>query len=361
MDAVNALVFTLVVVSRLGFPLLIPRFPLPAIITCLVIDGVDQTVFQTFTDMNLDWYQGYDKALDVYYLSIALIATMRNWTNATGFAGGRFLYYWRLVGVALFEALQLRWLLLVFTNAFEYFFIAYETVRTRWDPARWSRRGVIGTIAAIWIFIKLPQEYWIHIAQLDTTDEIRAHPVIAAVLAVVALVAAAIAYRVLRPRVPPPVHAFTLAAGPLPEGVDTVEKREAFVRERWSVFGAAFGEKLVLVGLVCVIFAMILPGMTATPTQIAVGVAVLIAFNSVVGQFAARTGRGIERLALAFVTRAAINLAFVVVVRWVLPGETRLDAGHTLFFLLLLTLIVTFYDRYRPVHDYRVAHGQMSR
>lgn len=310
--------------------------------------------------MELDWYQGYDKALDVFYLSLALIATMRNWTNSTAFSGGRFLFYWRLVGVALFEALQLRWLLLVFTNAFEYFFIAYESVRTRWDPARWSRRGVIGTIVVIWIFIKLPQEYWIHIAQLDTTDEINAHPVAASVLAVLALGAAAVAYRVLRPRVAPPVHPLALAAAPLPPGIATTAQREAFVSRHWAVFGAAFVEKLVLVGLVCAIFAMILPGMTATAAQVTVGVAVLIAFNSAVGLFTARRRLGIERLALAFATRALVNLVFVVVVRWLLPGEPRLEAGHTLFFLLLLTLIVTFYDRFRPVHDYRVAHREMS-
>ena len=40
------LVFWAVVLSRLLVPLLIPRFPLPAIVACLVIDAVDQTVFQ---------------------------------------------------------------------------------------------------------------------------------------------------------------------------------------------------------------------------------------------------------------------------------------------------------------------------
>ena len=32
---------------------------------------------------------------------------------------------------------------------------------------------VLGAAAFIWIFIKLPQEYWIHVAQLDTTDLIK--------------------------------------------------------------------------------------------------------------------------------------------------------------------------------------------
>src|SRR5262245_24667331 len=139
-------------------------------LAALVIDGVDQTIFQTFTSLDLSGYQSYDKALDVYYLSIAYIATLRNWTNLSAFGVSYFLYYYRLIGVVLFELTQLRWVLFVFPNTFEYFFDFYEAVRTRWDPRRMSRGLLIGAAAFIWIFIKLPQEWWIHVAQLDMTD-----------------------------------------------------------------------------------------------------------------------------------------------------------------------------------------------
>ena len=49
-------------------------------------------------------YQTYDKALDVYYLTIAYAATIRNWGGGDAFAVGRFLFYYRLVGVAAFSA-----------------------------------------------------------------------------------------------------------------------------------------------------------------------------------------------------------------------------------------------------------------
>ena len=45
------LVFLLVVGARFLVPLLIPRFPLPAILAALVIDAADQTIFQAFTDL----------------------------------------------------------------------------------------------------------------------------------------------------------------------------------------------------------------------------------------------------------------------------------------------------------------------
>src|SRR5262245_22461536 len=99
----NLAIFLGVLATRLLVPLAIPRYPLPAILAALVIDAVDQTVFQTFTTLDLAGYQGYDKALDVYYLSVAYLSTMRNWTNLTAFDMSRFLYYYRLVGVLLFE------------------------------------------------------------------------------------------------------------------------------------------------------------------------------------------------------------------------------------------------------------------
>ena len=36
-----------------------------------------------------------------------------------------------------------------------------------------SRWLLVGAAAFIWIFIKLPQEWWIHVAQLDMTDFIK--------------------------------------------------------------------------------------------------------------------------------------------------------------------------------------------
>ncbi len=58
-------VFVVILALRLLVPLAIPRYPLPAIIAALILDGVDQTIFQRFTDLDLTGYQGYDKALDV--------------------------------------------------------------------------------------------------------------------------------------------------------------------------------------------------------------------------------------------------------------------------------------------------------
>ena len=166
----DTLVVIAILAVRLIVPLFIPRFPLPAILICLVVDAADQTILQKGTDFSLDRYQSFDKALDIYYLAVAYLTVFRNWTNGFAIIVAAFLWYYRLVGVLLFEILGHRWLLLVFPNTFEYFFIAYCVIQTRWSPRRVTNRGMIGLAAFIWIFIKLPQEWWIHVAQNDFTD-----------------------------------------------------------------------------------------------------------------------------------------------------------------------------------------------
>ena len=77
-------------------------------------------------------------------------------------------------------------MLLIFPNTFEYFFIAYEVIRLRFDPSRVTARFWLVTAVVLWVFVKLPQEYWIHIAQRDMTDTIRENPLVGVALAVVA-------------------------------------------------------------------------------------------------------------------------------------------------------------------------------
>ena len=97
----------------------------------------------------------------------------------------------------------------MFPNTFEYFFIAYEFVRTRWNPVRLGPVAIVGLAAFIWIVIKLPQEWWIHVAQLDFTDFMADHPYMWIVLGV-AVIAAAVVLYVERRRIPPADWPFTV-------------------------------------------------------------------------------------------------------------------------------------------------------
>jgi hypothetical protein len=119
----DATIVTLIVAARLIVPLFIPRFPL-VILVALVVDGIDQPLLATYTGNDTGPhgpYQSYDKALDVYHLTIAYLATMRNWQHKGAFEIGRFLFFYRLVGVTLFELFEERFLLFIFPNTFEYY------------------------------------------------------------------------------------------------------------------------------------------------------------------------------------------------------------------------------------------------
>jgi len=348
MDTATTIVFVAVIAARFLVPLLIPVVPLPAIVAALVLDAADQTIFQAF-GYDPPGYQSYDKAMDVYYQAIAYLAALRNWTDPGALSIARFLFFYRQSGVVLFELLQWRPLLLIFPNTFEYFFIAYEIVRLRWNPRRPFRFWLI-VAAAIWIFVKLPQEYWIHVAQLDVTDTVAAHPEATVVLAVVVAVVAFAAWRLLSPRVPAPDHAWRVVADPLPAEIDTVAQRDAWHVRHGQVLSADTVEKVFLVGLLSVIYAEVLPGSTASSLATFLGVAAFVLVNTMITLWVARRYRSVEPVLGAFAARLALNVALVFVADRLLPRpEGDIDLGPTLFIVVLLSLLTLLDDRFRPV------------
>src|SRR5215218_6413555 len=346
------LVVMLVVLGlRLFVPLAIPKYPLPAGIACLVIDGLDKGIFQAFTDMNLDWYQGYDKAMDIYYLAIAYIATVRNWTNLHAFGVGRFLWYYRLIGVMLFETFQIRALLFIFPNTFEYFFDFIEGVRTRWNPRRLSKRHVIYGAAFIWIFIKLPQEYWIHIAQMDVTDFIREDifgvPLdtswgtivsdnipffVGLILGLIGLVF--LLRWVFLHKLPKPDWGWTFDADAHLNTDPAYQVQKAGIGYKESqaekFFNSGLIEKIVLLGLIAGIFGSVLPGIEISNLRLAIGVVVIVILNTVITEWFGRHGMSFDTAMKEFFGVALANIIIVLVYDFILRrSEGSLQVGTT--------------------------------
>ena len=353
MSAEATLVFLTVVGLRFVVPLFIPRYPLPAIVLALVLDGIDQTIFQWF-GYDPPGYQGYDKAMDMFYLSVAYLSVLRNWTSEPALRVARFLFFYRLVGVVLFELFDNRILLLIFPNTFEYFFIAYEIVRLRWDPSRVGMRRWVITAACIWVFVKLPQEWWIHVAQLDFTDTVAAHPVLIPILAGLAIGAALWIWLWLWPRLPQPAWKLRVAAEPLPAEIDTAAERDRWVARHWRVWSAATVEKVFLIGLLCVIYGQVLPGRRSSDLELFLGIATFVVVNAAISLAVARRAGSVESAATAFGLRAVVNVGLVVGATWLLNkfgGD--LNLGVALFFALLLSLLISLDDRFRPVSQVR--------
>jgi hypothetical protein len=372
------LVFWVVAVARFILPLSIPRYPLPGIIASLILDAVDQTIFQQFPGLDLKDYQGYDKALDIYYLTIAYVSTLRNWKNHFAFQVSRFLFYWRLVGVALFELTQLRPLLLIFPNTFEYFFIFYEAFRLRWDPSRMSKKIVITAAAFIWIVIKLPQEYWIHIGQIDTTDWIKTSlfgvpadtpwslivqtwpGVFLVVLIVIGLLLGSL-WWFLKQRLPPADRDLAFSADAHQPAFTSEQVRNAVAVEARYIVDTALLEKIILVTLISLCFAQVLPGVQATDFQLILGVTIIVIINTTLSHWLARRGFGKAFTLLQFIVLAVVNsilmLVYTVLRRML---EDPVGSLNALFFVILFSLLITLFDRYRQVYLMRFGKSDQS-
>ena len=286
--------------------------------------------------------------MDLFYLAIAYLATMRNWTRSSAVSISRFLFFYRMVGVVAFEITGVRALLLVFPNTFEYFFIAYEVVRLRWDPRRFGRRFWVVAAAAIWVLVKLPQEYWIHVAQLDFTDtwsEVAWFPPLVIGAASVAL---AVLWFVVRPRLLPADWPWRVAADPLPAGTESAAQRDAWTAANVRVWSWSTLEKVVLVGLLSTIYARILPGLEVSDLRMFVGIAAFVVVNAAISLVVARHIGSRTRLSAAIGARVLVNVGLVLLARLLL-GAGALTLTSTLFFVLLLSLLVTFHDRYAPI------------
>jgi hypothetical protein len=350
-----------IALARLLVPLLILRVPL-AIVAALALDAADNSLLERFSDVDLGPdgpYQSFDKALDIYYLAIAYLATMRNWTSDAAFRIGRFLFYYRLVGVFLFEVLDSRAMLFVFPNTFEYFFIAYELVRLSYEPSRRPAGFWLATGVNLWVVVKLPQEYWTHIEQGDFTDSAADHPVIYLVCALIVVSLAAVLVLVVRPRLPDPDWRWRFAADhPDYESADAHAGHAQRLRRREVLWGE-LAEKALLLGLLAVIFASILPGVTATWLEVAAAAAAVVCANTAISIAYARSERlTLESAVAELASLLAVNVGLVYIASRLIGDRDDFPVGEGLFFACLGTLILWLYDTYKPLADLRFAGSE---
>lgn len=357
------------IVARLVVPLAIPRYPLPGILASLLIDTIDQTVFEAILGQEFAGYQLYDKALDVYYQTIAYISTLRNWARGPVFFVARCLWYYRLIGVVLFEIFDARSLLLVFPNTFEYYFIAIEFMKVARNPFGLRTRQAAALAAFIWVWIKLPQEWWLHVAQLDFTDLVKQYvfgvprdaPWLSALrsrpLALLWFLVAGLAIvRVTRAA----ARRLSFAEWPATLAADTQNAHMGWPtppsRTRPTpFFGWAFAEKVLLVSLVVTIFVQILPGAGPRLPEVWLGAASIVTATAFISQTLARRGVTWRSSVMQFTAMYAGNTALAISVQLIRPGILANSLPVVLFLIGIVTLIVSTYDRYRLIARARSA------
>jgi hypothetical protein len=109
--------------------------------------------------------------------------------------------------------------------------------------------------------------------------------------------------------------------------------------------------------LISVIFAMIVPEVDGTFFRVLFAVSVIVIVNAAVTQWLSARGRTWDSVIREFFATLAINVAIALGYIWLLArSDEPIDEGAALFFVLLLTLLITLFDRYRHVRAARSEH-----
>ena len=149
----------IIILIRLIVPLTIFRWPLAGGVLALIADALD-IVLATLLDLGGLWnYHNLDKYLDTYYLTIEVIVAQRwealpRWTATA-------LFGYRVIGVILFEATNIRMFLFFFPSLFENFFLFYAAAQQFFPQYELTERRL-----ALWLAVllvpKMVQEYFLH-------------------------------------------------------------------------------------------------------------------------------------------------------------------------------------------------------
>jgi hypothetical protein len=108
-------------------------------------------------------------------------------------------------------------------------------------------------------------------------------------------------------------------------------------------------EKVALVGLIAVIFSQVIPGTDLSALNVVLTVGVIVVGNAAVSQWLTRRGHSWTSTAGTFLAMVAVNGVLVVAYFTLFRREQTVNEGAAVFLLLLLTLLTTLDDRYRPL------------
>jgi hypothetical protein len=215
--------------------------------------------------------------------------------------------------------------------------------------------------------IKLPQEYWIHVAQLDVTDglkELLGYPLTASWGEIISSNAAlfilfilafglllVVVWRWVRRRLPPADWELSFEPDAHLELPDEAQlfRTSRVLADRF--LDHELFEKTALVSLLAIIFAQILPGIRSSDWELALAITIVIIVNTLLSEWLARRGVTWPKALRQGIIMFAVNLPVFLVVSYVRYGSFTLTAlTNIVVFVLLLSLIITLYDRYRPIY-----------
>ncbi len=149
-----------VIFLRLISPLVLVRFSLLGALLMIPIDYFDMNLLGVLGYHDLAIYQELDKTLDLYYLCFECYIAFF-WQNKLARKIALSLFLYRLVGFILFSITQYQFLLVIFPNVFEWFYISYLAYKKIFQNSL-SARAILYVVIFLTI-LKLIHEYLLHI------------------------------------------------------------------------------------------------------------------------------------------------------------------------------------------------------
>lgn len=154
-----------IILIRVIVPLFIFPWPIWGILASELGDLADWYFIHFRGPSDYIFYQNWDKAMDLYYLTFAFIITFK-WKNklAQRVAGG--LFFYRVVGDVTFWLTQKRIILFLFPNLFENFIIFYLLFVFLFRKTKLLTSWKIGGV--LFVFLGIPKiilEYILHVLE----------------------------------------------------------------------------------------------------------------------------------------------------------------------------------------------------
>ena len=126
---------------------------------------------------------------------------------------------------------------------------------------------------------------------------------------------------------------------PVP-AVDVPDADDSEPALRWPIF-----EKIALITLVSIIFGQLLQ-IGASNLQVLSASALVVVVDSAISVWLARRGSGWQSIGAEFVALAVVN-AIVLAVFAAMVSDGGINRGASIFFGMLLALIIVLFDRFR--------------
>lgn len=152
----------LISIFRLLSALPVLIYPFAGALLAVALDFSDLFMMNILDLGGIRNYQTFDKYWDLPYMATFLIVSLR-----FSFAYKKItlvLFFYRILGVLLFEFLGIRWILLLFPNFFEFWVIFLAFLR-HYYPHRGLQNRTILICLTMLALLKLTQEYILHYSQ----------------------------------------------------------------------------------------------------------------------------------------------------------------------------------------------------